>query len=1006
MANPTGFVSNNGNYNSEDLVNIYQPYSNASTLTTKYISVDNSNKDLSEVFQFNLPFNFYDGTNYKGYYLSNGNYVLQLKYNGSGNFIFTPSVDLSLNELFLVGAGSSGSGVNGGNGGGVAYYDASSNPITIGNINTFTISISGGVVTSSVTNISGNVLNLTTPSGAPGGTNNGTSKVPPGSGTLNSYTGFYYGGGGGYGGYNNGENAGNGGLGGGGGGGGASGGISGSFPNISKYGGNGGDGGGVVNPGTGGKGGLGGVSSGIIGQATAGQNSQFGGGGGGAYNPTAPPVYGKSGGGGGNYGGGGGGNNSTENGGGGGGGGYYGGGGGGGGLHNGTATPGGGGNGCILLIYQIPTSSYTLSAPLTYFNVNNNYINNLDLSYLFKFNIPFTFQPGSSTNYVSSYLTNGYYLLQFRSGNFVFNPNTDVTIYQLFVVGNGAPGNSPLFYQNQGVFQGNNGGNGGQITINPGGNLSIGGNPISVNSSNTFTFNVSSSINNSTNVTNLPDLNLQAVTGYGAPGGLNWTQAYAPSNGTMNIYTDLYYGGGGGYGASSPTSFGGNGGLGCGGGGGGVPNQSLGGNGGGVSMTKPGGNGAGQPSGFSGQPYAQPSQYGGGGGGGYYNGNNLILGASSGANGGAGGGGGGGPYGSYGGGGGGGGYYGGGGGGGGINIDTSQMGNPGGGGVGCICLLYKPITFTPNIPFNLSSYTNYYSYFPLSNGFNMIQFRTGVQFIFSPLPNVNVNIYQIFVVGGGQTGNGYNLNNSTIPSGGDGGGVAFTGGNNPQTDTPVSYTGSYSFDVSVGSSGTVSSVQISNSGIIQLIITSQLGQVAQGGSNGNNGANGTLNNYTNLYYGGGGGSGGNPIQYPGGNGGLSGKGGLGGGGGGGGGGNYGSLGRFGSPGGGVSTNLSGGNGGYITGGQPYVGGNSQFGGSGGAGSYIGSYPPASNGGGGGYNGGSGGTGNSTNGGGGGGGGGGGNYGGGGGGGGGSYNSSINGNGGTGGSGVVLFIYKV
>jgi hypothetical protein len=994
----TGFVSNNSNYSNQDLVNIYQPLSNSSGPSTSFYSSNYSNKDLSQIFQFNLPFNFSSGTNFTSYYNSNTNYyVLQLNYD-TNPYIFTPNTTIILYELFLVGAGSPGSGTNGGSGGKIVYYDASSKPISINNTNTFTINVTSTENSSTVNN-TGGIFNLNTSNGinpAPGGT---ASTPNGGNGTLLSYTGKYYGGGGGFGSSSTsqfGINGGNGGLGGGGGGGGA------------YDGGRGGNGGGNgIQPG-----GNGGLPNQSV-SASSGSPSQFGGGGGAGNGSFESYVAGNGGSGGNNGGSGGVPTGGSQFGGGGGGGGNYGGGGGGSGNPIGQ---GGGGYGCVILIYQIPSSSFILLSPITNFNVNNNFINNLDLSYLFQPKIPFTFQNGSSLNYTVSVLPNGFSMLLFRAGNFIFIPNTNVTIYQLFLVGSGDPGNSPRYYNKLYFYGGNNGGNGGQITINPGGNLSLGGSPINVTSNNVFTFYVSNtdgstSSTNSTNVSNLNSiLNLQSQSGYGSAGGIfNSNGIIPPSNGTFNIYTQFYYGGGGGYGSStSPSSFvsGATGGLGGGGGGGGSPINSRGGNGGGISPTIIGGYGAGQPLGFNQNQFAQPSQYGGGGGGGLYNsggggGGGLYnsFTASSGANGIVGGGVGGSFVVDSGGGGGGGGYYGGGGGSGGNDYNNNYTGNPGGGGLGCICLLYKTIPLSTIIPFNLTGYNNY-SYYPLSNNFYMIQFKIGETFSFSPTQNVYM--YQIFVVGGGSPGEGQSFAANAAPSGGNGGGVVFSGQNNPNIDTPVTYNYLNSFTVSVGGNNTPSSVNILQSGIIQEILTSSNVSGALGGTNGNDGSNGTLNNYTNLYYGGGGGSGGNPNSI------LVGKGGLGGGGGGGGG-NYYSIGYSGAPGGGVSTLMPGGNGGFFSNTyQTFPGGSSQFGGSGGAGSSTGpSFPNPTNGGGGGYNGGGGGYGSGIKGGGGGGGGGGGNYGGGGGGGGGNhFGGSSNGNGGLGGAGIVLFIYKI
>ena len=69
MATPTGYVS--GNYSNEDLINIFEPLYNSVGAPTGFVS-GNYNKDLSDIFQFRLPFKFLSGSgnNYEGYYLS------------------------------------------------------------------------------------------------------------------------------------------------------------------------------------------------------------------------------------------------------------------------------------------------------------------------------------------------------------------------------------------------------------------------------------------------------------------------------------------------------------------------------------------------------------------------------------------------------------------------------------------------------------------------------------------------------------------------------------------------------------------------------------------------------------------------------------------------------------------------------------------------------------------------------------------------------------------------
>ena len=307
---------------------------------------------------------------------------------------------------------------------------------------------------------------------------------------------------------------------------------------------------------------------------------------------------------------------------------------------------------------SIFTQLSNLKGPPTGYIVNNsNYPPNSDLADIFQFSIPFTFQSGSGTNYNGGFLTSGYFYLQFKPdpNQFIFTPTRPLIIYQLFLVGAGNPGS------------GKNGGNGGEVSFNYNSNTTIGGNPIPVNSSNTFTFSIDASNNYSTNVSSITDFSLTASTGGGASEGMA---------GIQNVYTGLTYGGGGGYGGIINQN-GGNGGLGGGGGGGGggysnadPPSSAgqLGGNGGGISSQIGGGGG-----GTYGQyPNGISSQYGGGGGGGQYEDGDRYN-SGLGGSGGQSGGGSGGEKGNI----------GGGGGGGGVG------GGVGGGGLGTILLIYN-----------------------------------------------------------------------------------------------------------------------------------------------------------------------------------------------------------------------------------------------------------------------------------------------------------------------------
>jgi hypothetical protein len=328
MATPTEYVS--GNYSNEDLINIFEPLFNSVGAPTGFVS-GNYNKDLSDIFQFRLPFKFLSGSgnNYEGYYLSNGFYILEFYYD-INTFTFVPTTNLEIHQLFLVGTGGDGSVSSGGNGGPILNYDTTFN---VDPSNEFTINVTTGDNKSSVTNISGEVLNLTT-TGLTNGALGGTSTSPNGSdGSQNTYNTLYYGGGGGFGSsgqIQSGIPGGNGGLGGGGGGGGA------------PDGGEGGNGGGNGIQG----GGSGGQPNESV-QASSGVSSQYGGGGGAGKGLESYQAG--SGGDGGIDGGSGGVVNTGANyGGGGGGGGNYGGGGGGSGTN-----PGSGGTGCVLLIYKI-----------------------------------------------------------------------------------------------------------------------------------------------------------------------------------------------------------------------------------------------------------------------------------------------------------------------------------------------------------------------------------------------------------------------------------------------------------------------------------------------------------------------------------------------------------------------------------------------------------------------------------------------------------------------------
>jgi len=644
--------------------------------------------------------------------------MLQLK---TGNFTIQPTTTIQLYDLFLVAGGANGTSA-GGNGGQV--FDLSNNniPLPIDSTYSFSLTVGAGTqdTTSNVTLNGSQYTPLTATAIGGGGVTGGTAGAGPGNpGTTNIYTLLCYGGSGGGGG-NYFQGGGVGGLGGSGGGG------AGVNGGGSARGGNGGGVGGSKSGGNGGDG-LFGISS------------PYGGGGGGCE--VDGPGYR---GGDGSTGGGSGGSANYNYGGGGGGGGYYGGGGGG-----SYSQGGGGGAGVILLIYKInyPTNYYvTISvnsfvdlntifspytggldasatgfivnnyggvsgqtdlsaifqpytsgfhAPTTGYVVNNGlYSPNQDLANIFQYvySSKFTFNTGSSSNYTSSILPGGYYMLQFKLGSFSFQPNTTIQLYDLFLVGGGANAENG----GGGVYYSGPGGAGGQVI-----DISFNNNPLPINSSFSFSLTVGAGTQDTTsNVTlngsQYSTLSVTAVGGGGASGGAPGL----PGNpGTTNVYTGLCYGGGGGGGGNNGANNvgygGGNGGLG-GGGGGGIlylvnSTAYTGGNGGGVSLDLSGG-ACGTSTSYGGKG----SKYGGGGGGGEYNGGGGggggyydAIDLSGGiAKFGCGGGGDGGyisPY-ALGGGGGGGGYYGGGGGG------CYVYDNPnvvGAGGSGVILLIYK-----------------------------------------------------------------------------------------------------------------------------------------------------------------------------------------------------------------------------------------------------------------------------------------------------------------------------
>jgi hypothetical protein len=305
-----------------------------------------------------------------------------------------------------------------------------------------------------------------------------------------------------------------------------------------------------------------------------------------------------------------------------------------------------------------PYTSGQLAANTNYVTTINN--TSRDLSEIFQVNDPFTFNTGSSTNYIAStinYDNVTYNIYYFNTGTFSFYTNYSINIYQIWSVANGAPGG----------FQGP-GGAGGQVTV-------LGDNTTptiytTISSNTTFNLNVNNynTDNSYGQITNNTlNITYTALTGRGAGGG-----GGTGGSGSQNLYTRIFYGGGGGGTGSGNT--GSNGGIGGGGGGGGTQvssgTQPTGGNGGGNGISSGGAGGRQTGRGTRGFD----SSFGGGGG--TQNG--------AGGNGGPGGGSGGASNGISGGGGGGGGGLGGGGGAGG-----RSGGFPGGGGSGITILIFR-----------------------------------------------------------------------------------------------------------------------------------------------------------------------------------------------------------------------------------------------------------------------------------------------------------------------------
>ena len=350
----------------------------SATTNYKYNSIDISNNFISiaaSLIQVVVTSSDYLSTTY-----TIGGIIYNALIFQSGNFTITGIKNLY--QIFAVGSGNPGVGLTqfantGGNGGQVSGYNVNADPIVSNsyvtlNTNTITGSVGSGLAFQGTASSSNNsVVNISNPPtglsstytatcGGGASTTIGSPSINGAPGTLNNYTGNYYGGRGGNG--SNGEGSGTGSVGGTGGLGGGGGGGASTYNN--SQGNPGGNGGGVT--GTAGSGGAGGIAGRLNGgNGGNGTASQYGGGGGGAANTRENTAgFGGNGGTNGGLGGTGTGLNGNDygnglpgNGGGGGGG--FGGGGGGGGCSEPRSTNipasnngGGGGGGTVIIIYR------------------------------------------------------------------------------------------------------------------------------------------------------------------------------------------------------------------------------------------------------------------------------------------------------------------------------------------------------------------------------------------------------------------------------------------------------------------------------------------------------------------------------------------------------------------------------------------------------------------------------------------------------------------------------
>ena len=197
-------------------------------------------------------------------------------------------------------------------------------------------------------------------------------------------------------------------------------------------------------------------------------------------------------------------------------------------------------------------------------------------------------------------------------------------------------------------------------------------------------------------------------------------------------------------------------------------------------------------------------------------------------------------------------------------------------------------------PFNfLTGQGNYSSYQNGNNGYYILQFTSGTTTFTLADPTL-LQIYQIFLVGGGNDGEpgvqppvqqpGFGPTYGKGGDGGNGGGVYYIDFSDISSTGYPNYTANETiFTVVVGSSGNPTSLQIGN-GINNLpnfssynkdnnsnykgIYSKALGGSGGNYSKGENGNKGVYNKYTGLHYGGSGGGGGFGFGWNGGNGGL------------------------------------------------------------------------------------------------------------------------------------------